>query len=88
MSKVRCIACKKFSLKARPAGSNDWLREREIRMTALGFGRCALDTAASTWRSQEYEKACANHDPLTIEQTEQRRDLVEQRRTKMLEQGQ
>lgn len=86
---VRCISCKKFSLKARPAnGSNEWLRERDIRMVALGFGLCTLKPATNTWHSQEYEHTCAKHDPLTIEQTDQRRALADDRRTKMIERSQ
>jgi hypothetical protein len=83
---VRCISCKKFMLKARDAnGSNQALREIDSGMVAIGLGRCSIDPAPNTWYSQEYERSCEKHDPLTIEQTEQRRVVVVQRRTNMLE---
>ena len=76
---VRCIACRKFTLKPRAS-----MLEMDRGNVAIGLGRCTVEKDGNVWHSQEYERACDHHDALTYEQTDQRRALVQQRRQIML----
>lgn len=78
----RCIACAKFTAKPREAqgGFNEWLREQDRKMVALGLGRCLLTKESYRWHPAEAERECPSFEAIADDQVQKRRDFMASRR--------